>query len=234
MIDLPILLTGTIIPNSILVNHLDFKQRKEEYIEAIKYYQNFGQVIFLENSIYDLESDNDFNNLVGVQIVKFKPSAFPDKGKGFQEFEMIDTWIANTSILPERFIKITGRYIIKNFQQIYSSCKDCENDMLIIDSYKKMKLSQTHLFFTSVNFYRNKLMNLYLDADDSTGDWIEKIVYRKIHLAISDCLVFTIEPRVFGTSGSSGKKLAVSVFKYLLRVIRRKVNLIYNKSEIFI
>ena len=46
------------------------------------------------------------------------PSKYYLKGKGFQEFEMFDAYIAQHLNMSKFFIKITGRYIIEDFEKI--------------------------------------------------------------------------------------------------------------------
>ena len=50
--DIAIVLTATIIPNSILTEHSDFILRRAEYLKAIEYYKKYANVFFLENSSY--------------------------------------------------------------------------------------------------------------------------------------------------------------------------------------
>jgi len=59
-VDMGIVLTGTIKPNSNFVAVKSVSERRKQYLEAIKYYCKFCPVWFLENSEYDIESDNDF------------------------------------------------------------------------------------------------------------------------------------------------------------------------------
>ena len=117
--EIPIVLTGTIIPNTnIRMKHLDAEKRRKEYLNCINYYRNFAPVYFLENSSYPVEEDLEFTSIPNVEIRKFPVSSFPEKGRGFQEFEMIDSFIKNEKNIPNKFLKITGRYFYTNIKDI--------------------------------------------------------------------------------------------------------------------
>ncbi|MCY7369077.1 MAG: hypothetical protein LH474_13100, partial [Chamaesiphon sp.] len=56
--EIPIILTGTIIPNTnVRLQHINPEQRRKEYLDCINYYRNFAPVYFLENSSYPVEED---------------------------------------------------------------------------------------------------------------------------------------------------------------------------------
>jgi hypothetical protein len=109
--NLSIVLTGTIIPNTTLhTQYVDPEARRQDYLNAIHFYRNFAPVYFLENSSYDLKGDRAFQAIPKVTVHQFNASS-PARGKGFQEFEMLDQWIAIEPNLPKRWVKITGRYL---------------------------------------------------------------------------------------------------------------------------
>ena len=99
MVNCAIVLTGTIVPNSNFTTYTNPQVRRAEYLAAIHYYSGFAPVYFLENSAYDLASDPEFISSEDVAIRKFPVSKFAERGKGFQEFEMLDAWLNQKSIL---------------------------------------------------------------------------------------------------------------------------------------
>ena len=62
--ELVLLLTGTIKPNSILVEHSDVEIRKNEYVRALKYYSKIAKVYFLEKKFYIINSNRKLNRLI--------------------------------------------------------------------------------------------------------------------------------------------------------------------------
>ncbi len=93
---IPIVLTGTIAPNTLPVVHRDPQQRGREYRDAIQHYLGVGPVYFLENSGSPLLDDPFFSATPGLQTVRFPPSLGTRQGKGYQEFEMLDAFVSKT------------------------------------------------------------------------------------------------------------------------------------------
>lgn len=88
--DIGILMTGTIIPQSNYVVVKSSEQRRHEYLKAIEFYREFAPVWFAENSAYDVENDDEFRKWDDVHIIKCRKPYEYSKGKGYQEFKMID------------------------------------------------------------------------------------------------------------------------------------------------
>jgi len=107
-----ILLTGTIIPNSIYTEHINQVERLNEYIVAIKFYLDtfkHDDLYFLENSEYDLQNDDKINELLlnkRFRILKFKKSDKYFEGKGYQEFEMIDAAVSKLQNEYQALLKL--------------------------------------------------------------------------------------------------------------------------------
>ena len=207
--NIAIILTGTITPNTSLVNnHLDPQARRNEYLAAINFYRQFGEVYFLENSIYALEQDPDFQDFPNVSIRKFPVSNFPDRGKGFQEFEMIDAWINSEINPPNKWIKVTGRYIYQDFQKILKEC-DQNTQSITINQYLFTKWADVALFCTTTNFYQNYLIGIYQQCDDSKGLCMEKVMNANLSkLSKSSFLRFKIYLKCTGIAGSTGKTIS--------------------------
>jgi hypothetical protein len=189
--NLSIVLTGTIIPNTNIHNrYLDPETRRQDYLNAIHFYRNFAPVYFLENSTYDL---------------KFKASS-PAKGKGFQEFEMLDQWIAIEPNRPERWIKITGRYLYLEFEKILNECIQNPDIPLIINQYLFANHSDTALFCIKSNYYQNNIAGLYCLCDDSKGLLIEKVLNAKLkNVAKTDFKRFSSHVHCEGVAGHTGR-----------------------------
>jgi hypothetical protein len=229
--DIAILLTGTIIPHSSFVVHADPKLRRDEYITAINYYSQFCPVYFLENSEYDIFADPEFSSCTNVTIRKFPVSPEYSRGKGFQEFEMIDKWLETEKNPPRMIIKISGRYIVNNFHQIFSECRNVEEEICLIDLYRKPKVAISSLFSITRDNYSRYFKGVYLECDDQKGLWIERILFKKITSSDLKTRFFQHEPRVYGISGSSGMKLSKRHIIYMIKDQKRFVyNLFHQKS----
>lgn len=208
--------------------------RRNEYLKAIKFYQQFAPVYFLENSVYDFSQDEEFAESKTLHIRKFPPSRVTDKGKGYQEFEMIDSWLQSECEKPKRWIKVTGRYIYMNFDKIINDINNQTQYSMIVDQFYKSKFSATGLFYVKSSFYMQHLMGLYQYCDDDKGEWIERVLYRNLlHLKDEKIRCFKEEPLLVATSGTTGKTYPNSNIKRLIKYILRHLNLPFNEKFLF-
>lgn len=229
-----IVLTGTISPNTNLVsNHLDPQARRNEYLNAIRFYSQFGKVYFLENSIYNLDQDSEFQNIPNVLIRKFPVSNFFDRGKGFQEFEMIDAWINSEVALPEKWIKVTGRYIYQDFQKILDECHR-HTQSITINQYLFAKWADVALFCITTNFYQNHIIGIYQQCDDRKGLCIEKVMNANLSkLSKASYLRFKGYLNCTGIAGSTGKEISNSWLDAINASLMR-LNYLVDKHYIWI
>lgn len=203
-----ILLTGTIVPNVIDGNFLSVDERRNDYLKAIKYYCQYGKVVFIENSEYDFASDYAFSNIKNLSIIQFPKSEYCEKGKGYQEFEMIDNYIKKYGDNIESVIKITGRYIISEFESIYEDAKNADVPLIMDTSYKD-EHALTYMFYTTVDFYRKNLLGLHKKCDDNKHKGsVEDVMYAFLHSSDEIPYRFFLHAyNIIGRSGSTGTKL---------------------------
>ena len=227
-----IVLTATIIPNAILTEHSDFMQRRTEYLKAIDFYQRFADVYFLENSSYDLASDAEFSKYKNVHIRKFPISGYPQKGKGFQEFEMLDAWLSAEVSPPSHWIKVTGRYIVQNFSEILQDCSDNKEDELIIErKFFRSKFTRTDIFCVKSSFYRSHLLGAYKHCNDASRRYIEHVVSAKIK-NLDHVRVFGVTPLIARISGSTGKAYKITLIEKMKYWINRLVFKLYKRHRL--
>lgn len=206
---MPIVLTGTIIPNDTKAAHRDWEMRRREYLDAIKYYKKFSQVYFLENSHYDLSHDAEFTGDEKFQCFKFRGSKQSKVGKGHQEFQMLDEFVSQ-KLNNDCFVKVTGRYIYENFDEIFSFIlrEKCKYDV-IIDAFIRSRIALTSLFYVKKNTYLQCFQNSYLEMDDSEGIYAEHVIYRALK---APCL-YTFFPRapiLNAITGTEGLKILMN------------------------
>lgn len=226
-----VVLTGTIVPNAIFVAHGDFRERRDEYLQAIEYYRRFAPVYFLENSSYDIFADKDFFKYENVMVRKFPLSEHFDKGKGYQEFEMIDRWVCSEKSIPSRWIKVTGRYIFSNFEDIYSDCLGSSDHIIIEQRIPPAKIARTDLFCVSTSFYCDTFLGLYRGCDDSKGRWIEHLVREKLQ-HVGGFRTFRIMPLGQGVSGSTGAVFSAGLRKRLKSIVYRLASVFCKKYRL--
>ncbi len=202
--NLPIIITGTIVPQSNFVRIRDWRERRGQYIHALRFFCRDYGVIFLENSAYDFSCDNGFD-IDNLTIIKLRDadSAGYELGKGHQEFKMLDAFLA-TGDAPSRFIKLSGRRTLKQiayFQHNYarSTCQ-------WFDLWQNDGFADTTFFCCDRNFYNAHLRGLYLLANDASGAIIEKIVYQAL-VQVPGIRFHPVTPLYEGVHGTSGNRL---------------------------
>lgn len=169
------------MPNVVLARYDDPAIRRQQYLRALSFYSETQDdpIYFLENSSYDFSRDDDFQRLFherGIELVKFPVSHEVERGKGFQEFEMIDEAVKSLSRQYYSFIKVSGRYQYLNIKKL----TDFRCEGLIIDMLRRFKVAITSIFYTTFAFYQEDLVDLYLEVDDSRGQWIERRLYKRL------------------------------------------------------
>ena len=230
---LAIVLTATLIPNAILTVHTDFEQRRAAYLKAIDFYHPYAEVYFLENSTYDLASDAAFHQYANVHIRKFPPSKFYAKGKGFQEFEMLDLWLGTEPSAPVRWLKITGRHRVNDFDKVFAECLNEDQYELIIEQERPPHPEVlTNIFYVTTAYYRRRFLGIYRLADDAAGVFIEHIVLQHIQLA-DKFRLFKHLPLTEGISGSTGEVFGITLKRRLKRLLGKLTYRFNNQYRIF-
>jgi len=198
-----ILLTGTIVPNASNVGLNDVAERCSQYERAMHYYSKFGKVYFLENSGYDYSLPRSMTSIDNIDIIRFDRSSCAEKGKGFQEFKMIDDFLEKINGNP-RIFKITGRYIIDNFEWFYSGLP-CS--AIRIDTLARRKIAVTSFFDFEKDFYMKQLLGAYSEMDDAADNWAEMVIYKKIQDGNGSYICYGREPNVVAVCGSTGNPI---------------------------
>lgn len=220
-----ILITGTIVPNSVFVAHTNIEQRRQEYIDGLLFYKSqfpSDDLFFLENSAHDFNIDSDLSLILNnndITLIKFPVSNKSEEGKGYQEFEMLDSVIERYKDTYDYFVKVTGRYKVLNIKNII---KPHDKD-LTADSHKKHKVTQTNVFCIKGSFYNTHFKNLYLKSNDTEGIFIEHVIYKylKENNLLPKATLFHKNPIIKGFSGSYGGTLNRNKYKMILRNIER-------------
>ena len=233
-----ILITGTIVPNSVFVAHTNIEQRKQEYIEGLLFYKaQFpnDDIFFLENSTHDFTTDSQFSDLFKkhhITLIKFPVSPKSQEGKGYQEFEMLDASIERLKNSYNYFIKVTGRYKVLNIKHLIQT----KNIKFIADSHKKHQVTQTNVFCVKGSFYNKHFKNLYVKSNDSEGVFIEHVIYDYLvkNNLLKQTNLFSKNPIISGFSGSYGGTLNRNKYKMKLRNIERFILRALNVHEFLI
>jgi hypothetical protein len=232
--EIPIVLTATVIPNQVVAaGTSDPETRLAEYTKSLKFYLQFAPVIFLENSGYPLERHPEFAETARLRVKKFAPSANPERGKGYQEFEMLDAWLAAEPQPPARWLKISGRYRMENIRAILHECTGESRSELIIDQTPRSDKARTYLFCVTTAFYQKQIAGAYLECDDRNGNWIEPVLFRKFKTAPEKISSFKIQPLVLATSGGDGRAFPKGRLQWQVKQTLRSLNRLADKKYLW-
>jgi hypothetical protein len=232
--ELTIVLTGTITPSLSFVEPADPVTRRSEYLAALDFYRQFAPVVFLENSGYQLQDDPAFQALSNVTPYKLPPSCLPERGKGYQEFEMLERWMRECGNLPARFMKVTGRYLYLNFTTLLADCRAGWPAQMVIDLCPRSGRALSSLFCVETHFFGKRLRGLYRECDDRAGNWIERVLYRQLSAYPANVVrSFAVEPDLSAVCGSTGQALAVSRGKYAVKQALRRLNCAIDRQRLW-
>jgi hypothetical protein len=231
--EIPIVLTATIVPNQIAAAS-DPETRMAEYLKTVTFYQQYAPVIFLENSPYPLERHPEFQTTSRLQVKRFAPSANPERGKGYQEFEMLDAWLAAEPQPPQRWLKITGRYLVVNVRDILAECAAEQTHALVIDRASRSRMARTYLFGTTSEFYGRVIAGLYRECDDRTGDWIERRLFAKLkRVTTEEARFFKTQPRLQARAGTDGSVFPTGRGQWLFKQGLRRLNRLVDQQQLW-
>lgn len=177
-----ILFTSTISPGDYnFVGRKDVDCRLKDYLKAFNFYFDLGFKIFwIDNSGYDLSFLDTFSNVSYFSFL----STESYKGKGHGELEIMSKAFSSYENINDEtiVIKISGRYIIENLEDLVSQFKDLEN-FHYCNFSRNFYWTDTRLLVLNRSFFYNFFQptcNLFLN--ESLGILFEKAYARSIHL----------------------------------------------------
>lgn len=209
-----LLLTGCINPDGMPFTSLTDKSvRKEQYIKAINFYIHNTDfpIVFAENSNTDIS--NIFQQAIScnrIEILTFSGNNNKNRGKGYGEAEIIE-YALNYSqfiISSDRqcaIVKITGRLIVENINDIINKRFIFQGDKSIVVSYNTaFTLADSRVIIAPLNFYIS-----FLENKEQINDFNNKYFENVLSNSIKYCNTFHyypfyVEPQITGSSGSTG------------------------------
>lgn len=234
--EIAVVLTGTVTPNVTSSVATDPEKRLAEYRRVVEFCRRFAPVIFLENSSYPLERHPEFAEGPGFQVRRFAPSKSPERGKGFQEFEMLDAWLAGEPSPPARWLKITGRYQLLNLADVLAACRREAGRPLLIDQLYWQRWARTYLFCVHSTFYQARIQGAYRECDDRAGGqhYIERVLFRRLAgLPAEDVQSFPIQGRFCAVAGATGTAYPTGRLQWVLKQTLRRLNRLLSRRYLF-
>ena len=183
---MPILLTACVNPNDMTHTALqDTQERMNQYKRAILWYIEHTDlpVVVVENSNTDLLAE--FANFIKegrLEYIFFDGNNYPrELGKGLGEALIIKYALDNSYILKsyDSFIKITGRLILNNINDIIHKVKPgvIYSNTIFIDG---KGVNFCHVFIANRNFILNYFLPYIVKLDDSKGFYFEHLLFEAI------------------------------------------------------
>lgn len=240
-----ILLTGCINPDGMILTSLNDKEiRKQQYVAAIKFYLSHTKypIVFTENS------DTDISNLFPddiksgrMECLTFSGNQNKERGKGFGECEIIQYALTHSTLIrsrrTQRIVKITGRLIIRNIQDIirwHTIFSSRQTTFCAINS--DLSFPDSRFIIASEEFYQTFLKRKDF-VNDQKGYYFEHALCDTIKNENQfNYFPFFIMPQIEGISGSTGeaytnKRPTFSTAYHYVRFalsLKRRFNLQYR------
>ena len=200
---------GREIPCVSICNSSD---RLQDYLKTIYWViveTNFSDILFCDNSDFDLDAVNEMRllkeqaqqNQKNLEYFHFQGNvkAVQAKGKGYGEGEII-SWLYDNCLTMRTYkcyYKITGRLTINNIQQISLSEKVENTFIFDVGS----KCVDTRFYKLSMKDYKTFFKGIYKDVDDTHNMFLEHVYYRTL---VSQRLAFGRFDRSLEFRGKSG------------------------------
>jgi hypothetical protein len=221
-----VILTACINPIDMpFLHRTSSDDRLNDYKNAFKNWCNNSlvkKIIFIENSGYDItffqnEAKKFPEKEIEIMSNKLNNTFEKHLGKGYGEFLCLREVFANSKIVKntEYFLKITGRYYLKNFTKIYHNLKKNKSDIQI-NLKKNLTYADTNIFSGSKSFFVNYVIPHASKTNDTNGVFIEHCIAKAALSGINDNLKFNhfkIYPDIDGIIGTNNKVIKNNLFK---------------------
>ena len=243
--DFSIILPCTINPYDMPnVARNDVKTRLSDYKKSFIFWisnKNINKIILIENSGYDLsffhEISKGFPNKI-IEIISSNSNNSFDKklGKGYGEYLCLKEVFEISKIVSstDYFIKVSGRYIVKNFDDILKDIISNNAD-IYVNLSNNLKYSNSIIYGGKKKFFENYIIPEKKNTTDEINNISENKVANAALKAISDGLILSKIPIYADTEGyigTNGKKIRQNFFKKIkLYFFRKLKNYFFNHRK---
>lgn len=218
-----ILLTACVNPGKMTLTHLkDSSERLNQYKTALDFYLNETDIpiVFCENTNTDFSSEyQQYIKSGRLEYLTFDGNNYDvRKGKGYGEAIIIKYAFNHSRIIKQSsiIIKITGRLVCKNINQLVGKCNKPETIYSSLYADKRGHILADSRVLVAPNlFWVNSFLHLADNINDSNNIFFEHIFYlsslrgKKQGFSFKE-IWFPIE--IEGTSGTSGISYTIGFF----------------------
>ena len=234
--DFAIILPCTINPCDMPnVVRYDVETRLNDYKKSFNFLienKNINKIILIENSGYDLSFFNKIakkfpNKKIEIISSNSNKSFNKKLGKGYGEYLCLKEVFENSKIVKntDYFIKITGRYIIKNFNSILKDMISNNAD-IYLNLSNNLKYSDSVIYGGNKKFFENYVIPEKEKTTDEINNLSENKIANATLKAVSDGLTLSKIPIYAdkeGFIGTNGKKLRQNTLKKIKLYFFRKI-----------
>ncbi len=216
-----LLLSGTIVPyyKESKVGRIDPIKREEDYFQAIKFYLSKGfRVVFVENS------DTRSPKILALQSTypELEYLSFLTKkshlGKSQGEVEIMKYALENSGFLKsvDYLVKITGRYIIKNMEELMDGTGGFKAQVYI-NPTRNLRWADSRLMMMTKDYFLSYFIpavDRYLD--EMKGVYMENTFMKSLFVYLLDggeLTLWPVYPSYEGIDGTHNERVAFSAFK---------------------
>ena len=228
-----LLLTATFdVGDVVFIERRDPSQRARDYRMALQRWtgvDSLDRIIFCENSGANLSQfAKGTPGRARLQLLSYKEPAFPPElGKGYGELSTIRYVLNNVSDLCDDtwILKVTGRYFVTGIKSLLSQLQASQADV-ICELQRGLTFADTRVFCATTKFLREYLCPLIDQANDSQNVFIEHLLARATHKALSqggswEMPAYPLDVR--GISGTFGNSYSHGMVRRTVRYFRHSV-----------
>lgn len=240
MREIDIVLTSCIFPNTKELNpELSINERINDTSKNIFFLYEFSKIsniklnlFFIDSSLsenknsviysklFDSKKLNQFNILPHKLNINEKKEIFK-RGKGYAEMLMIKKYLKLRKSKSNYFIKISGRYRVKNLGKILNQIKSQKKSMYI-DYSKFFKKCSTFFYASDIYFFEKYFFKNLNYLNDSKGKFLEKLFLKIIIQNNFNISKIYPKPKIGLNLKSGSHKSHYSYYKQLI------IKLIYH------
>ena len=221
-----LIITATINPKKI-----PFLKRTSQHDRLNDYISSFNKwckspfikdIIFVENSGYDLSFFRECSKHYPKKRIEIistdKNNSFDKKlGKGYGEYLCFNEIIKKSNLIKKNnfFLKVSGRYFVKNFKQFIQEFLKYKPDMYV-NLKDNLKFADSHIFGGSTIFFSKYILLNAKKINDTKGIFMEHCLAQSVLEGIVDGLNFKnfrIYPNIEGIIGTNNKKIKTNFIK---------------------
>lgn len=226
--EIVLLLTACIDPqgmsNTKLQNPLT---RQQQYEEALNYYlkETFFKIVFVENS--NIYIGGKYQNEIEkgrLEIITFSGNNYPkERGKGYGEMLIIMKAVEQSLFLKSNslIIKVTGRLIVSNINQICKTAISYSSKPIVISEFLNDNYFYSRVFIAPIHFFSHYAFPLIHKIDDSKSIYFESVMLEALLAWLKDGLLyspFNYAISLCGISGTTSKVYLKKSMKHKIRV----------------